>query len=409
MGFDFDILVDRTHSGNMKYIITPECIRTIGGITYSGAEMDFKTAPVIIEALTKKALGGLYGYTFGDADYLDAVATWMAQQRDWVVAPDWIVPTYGTIQSVAAAVRAFTAPGDGVIIQPPVYMQYRKSVELNDRVVVANPLLYEDGRYEMDLPGLERLMAQDKTRLMVLCNPHNPIARVWDRHDLERVAEMAGRHGVLVFSDEIFGEVVFPPHEARPFSTIGNAQDIAIVSTSLGKVFNFTGFSHANMVIPNEDVRRRFKRQRDVDHYGSLDPFVYAAATVGYREGGEWAGEMVKYVHQNVRMIQAFFAEHLPQVTIPEPQGTFVIWIDWRGLGLSEDALDDFLVHEAYLHLDRGSEYGIEGEGFTRMNVATPRAEIGKSLDRMLVAAQRRGYAAQTVARHVPLPAPVEG
>jgi cysteine-S-conjugate beta-lyase len=407
--FDFDTLVDRTHSGNMKYIITPECIRSIGGITYSGAEMDFKTAPVIIEALTKKAQGGLYGYTCGDADYLGAVATWMAKQRDWQVELDWIVPAYGTIQSVAAAVRAFTAPGDGVIIQPPVYMQYRKCIELNDRVVVSNPLLYERGRYEMDLLGLERLMARRNTKLMVLCNPHNPIARVWDRHDLEHVAEMAGRHGVLVFSDEIFGEVVFPPHEARPFSTIGNAADISIVSTSLGKIFNFTGFSHANMVIPNEDIRRVFKRQRDVDHYGSLDPFVYSAAMAGYREGGEWAGEMVKYVWGNVQMIRAFFAERLPQVTIPEPQGTFVIWIDWRGLGLSEDALEDFLVNEAYLHLDRGSEYGMEGEGFTRMNVATPRAEIGKSLDRLLVAAEARGYAARTVAPHQPLPAPVEG
>lgn len=393
MKFDFDTLVDRSASGNMKYIVTPECIRAIGGITYSGAEMDFKTAPVIVEALQAKALCGLYGYTLCDEDYLDAVVTWMARQRSWHVERDWILPTYGTVQSLSTAIRAFTGPGDGVIVQPPVYMQYRKMIELNDRVVVRNPLRYERGKYAMDFGGLERLMAQGAAKMMVLCNPHNPIAKVWPRRDLEQVAALAKRYGVLVFSDEIFAEVVFPGHEARPLSTIEQAFDNCIVSTSLGKAFNFTGFSHANMVIPNEGIRRAFKKQRDVDHYGSIDPFIYAAVSVAYRQGGEWVDAMVRYVHENVKTIRAFFAEHLPQVTIAEPEGSFVIWIDWRSLGLDEEALDDFLVNEAYLHLDQGSEYGAEGTGFTRMNVATPRAEIVKSLERLLAAVRRRGFA----------------
>lgn len=390
--FDFDTLVDRSGSGNMKYIITPECVRNIGGITYSGAEMDFKTAPVIVEALKQKASGGLYGYTLCDDNYLEAVATWMKKRRNWEVALDWIVPTYGTIQSLSAAIRAFTQPGDGVIIQTPVYMLYQKMIVLNDRVVVRNPLLYRQGGYAMDFVHLEDCMAQENTKLMVLCNPHNPIARVWGPQDLARIAEMAQRHGVLVFSDEIFAEVVFPGHKASPYSTIARAAGNCIVSTSLGKAFNFTGFSHANMVIPDEAIRAAFRKQRDVDHYGSIDPFMYAAVSAAYREGSEWLDEMVKYVYQNVQCIQAFFSEHFPQVTVVEPQGTFVIWIDWRSLGLDEATLDDFLVHEAYFHLDQGSEYGLEGTGFTRMNVAAPRSEIEKSLERLLVAAQKRGF-----------------
>jgi cystathionine beta-lyase len=391
--FDFDTLVDRSGAGNMKYIITPECVRQVGAITYSGAEMDFKTAPVIIEALQKKALGGLYGYTLCDENYLQAVETWMARQRNWQVEREWIVPTYGTIQALSAAIRAFTQPGDGVIIQPPVYMLYEKMIRLNERVTLRNALLNEQGHYRMDLADLERLMAQERTRLLVLCNPHNPIARVWARSELEQVAAMARRYGVLVFSDEIFGEVAFPGFEVSPYSTIDGAAQNCIVSTSLGKAFNFTGFSHANMIIPDEGLRKAFRHQRDVDHYGSIDPFVYAAVSAAYREGDEWLEAMVAYVHQNAQLIQSFFQKHLPQVLVSEPQGTFVVWIDWRSLGLDEAGLDDFLVKEAFFHLDQGSEYGPEGAGFTRMNIASPRMEIQKSLERLLRAAQTRGYA----------------
>jgi cysteine-S-conjugate beta-lyase len=390
--FDFDTLVDRTGSGNMKHIITPECVRKIGGITFSGAEMDFKTAPVIMEAFKEKALGGLYGYTLCDETYRKTVAGWMVRMRNWPVELDWIVPTYGTIQSLSTAIRAFTCAGDGVILQTPVYMQYQKMIKLNNRVVVSNPLLYQRGKYEIDFVGLEELMAQSDTRMLVLCNPHNPIAKVWGQAELERLAELAARHGVIVFSDEIFGEVVFPGFKARPYSTISGAADHCVVATSMGKAFNFTGFSHANMVIPNQTIRQKFKQQRDIDHYGSIDPFMYTAVLAAYRGGDEWLRAMVAYVYQNALLIQAFFAEHLPQVIVAEPQGAFILWMDWRALGLDEEALNDFLVEEAFFHLDQGSEYGMEGTGFTRMNIASPRAEIQKALDRLLIAAKKRGF-----------------
>jgi cystathionine beta-lyase len=235
-------------------------------------------------------------------------------------------------------------------------------------------------------------MAQESTSMMVLCNPHNPVAKVWRREDLERVAALAKKYNVLVFSDEIFAEVIFPGYEAIPYSTLPDAFDHCIVSTSLGKAFNFTGFSHANMIIPNAQLMQAFKAQRDIDHYGSMDPFIYAAVCAAYRNGGEWLNAMVAYVHQNIQMIQQFFAKYLPQIIIAEPEGSFVIWIDWHALGLDEDALNDFLVNEAYLDLDPGSHYGVEGTGFSRMNVAAPRAEIEKSLAHLLTAAQKRGF-----------------
>lgn len=393
MKFDFDTLADRTGAGSLKYLWTPEVVRRAGGISFAGAEMDFKTAPVIIDALTQKAQNGLYGFTLCDDNYLSAVVYWMRRQRGWLIEPEWVIPTYGTLQALTVALRAFTDPGEGVILQSPVYMLYREAIELNERVVVKNPLVYQDGHYAMDFAQLEQCMAEKKTRLMVLCNPHNPISKVWGREDLERLAAMADKHGVLVFSDEIFGEVTFPGHTAIPYSMVAGARDNCVVSTSLGKTFNFTGFSHANMIIPDEQIRQKFKMQRDIDHYGSIDPFVYTALCAAYHSGAEWVDAMIQYVHQNVCLIQNFFREHLPQVCLAEPEGTFVVWIDWRALGLDDDALNDFLLNEAYLDLDPGNQYGSEGVGFSRMNAATPRVEIEKSLDRLLSAAQNRGFA----------------
>jgi cystathionine beta-lyase len=355
--------------------------------------MDFKTAPVIMDALARKAQNGLYGYTLCDETYLSAVVTWMRRQRDWPVEPEWVVPTYGTLQALTVALRAFTSAGEGVILQSPVYMLYREAIELNGRVVVKNPLVYQNGRYAIDFDQLEQCMAERSTRLMVLCNPHNPISKVWGREDLERLSALAAQYGVLVFSDEIFAELTFPGHTTIPYSTLAGARDHCIVSTSLGKTFNFTGFSHANMIIPNARIRQDFKRQRDIDHYGSIDPFVYAALCAAYQDGAEWVEAMLQYVYENIRLIQVFFHEHMPQVCLAEPEGTFVVWIDWRALGLDEDDLSDFLLNEAFLDLDPGNKYGSEGTGFSRMNVATPRAEIEKSLVRLLAAAQKRGFA----------------
>lgn len=393
MKYDFDKLVDKTGLGNMKYIYTPEVIKNAGAISYAGAEMDFKTAPAIIDALFRTAQNGLYGFTLCDDTYTNAVISWMKEMRCWEVKREWILPTHGTIFSLSTAIRAFTDEGDIVIVQNPVYSRYKQAMDRNKRRTAVNPLIYENGKYSMDFNGLEKLMAMEGAKMLVLCNPHNPVGRVWNKEELTNVAVLAKKYDVLVFSDEIFAEIAFNNNTAVPYSEIEGACNNCIVSTSLGKVFNFTGVNHANMIIPNERIRERFKAQRDADHYGSIDPFAYSSVIAAYNNGAEWVREMVDYVWQNIVLIREFFREHIPDVKIAEPQGGFIIWIDWSGLGISDEKLYDFLRNEAFLELDPGSHYGVEGVGFSRMNVASPRREIEKSLALLLKAAEKHGFA----------------
>jgi len=356
--------------------------------------MDFKTAPVIIDALVKRAKIGLMGFTLADDKYLSSIRWWMKNMRDWEIEKDWIVPTYGTIHSVATTIRAFTEEGDGVIVQPPVYNRYEQAVRRTNREIVSNPLIYKDGKYSMDFDDLERCMKVDKNRLFVLCNPHNPIAKVWRPSDLEIISSLAQRYNVLVFSDEIFGEITFNGNSTIPYAKVAGNESHSIVATSLGKVFNFTGVNNANMIIPDSETRDKFGVQRDADHYGSIDPLTHAAVCAGYGpKGSDWVREMKKYVAENINMIWNFFRSNIPDVRVSEVEGSFVIWIDWRGLRLDDDELQSFLLNEAYLDLDRGINYGIGGKGFTRMNVAAPRGKIEESLGYLFDAAARRGYA----------------
>ncbi|AFK08111.1 bifunctional PLP-dependent enzyme with beta-cystathionase and maltose regulon repressor activities [Mesotoga prima MesG1.Ag.4.2] len=394
MDYDFDTLVNRENQGNMKCMLTPDIVKKMNLISYAGAEMDFKTAPAIIDALVERARNGLLGFTLADEKYLSSVQWWMKNMRNWEIERDWIVPTYGTIHSVATAIRAFTKEGDGVIVQPPVYNRYEQAVRRTNREIVSNPLIYGDGKYSMDFDDLERCMRVEKNRLFLLCNPHNPIAKVWQRSDLEKISSLAQRYNVLVFSDEIFGEITFNGNSAIPYSTVAGDESNSIVATSLGKVFNLTGVNSANIVIPDPSTRKRFRIQRDADHYGSIDPMVHAAVCAGYGpDGADWVREMREYVWENVSIMKDFFTRNIPAVTMTEVEGSFVIWIDWRRLKLDDEELHSFLLNEAYLDLDRGINYGEGGEGFTRMNIAAPRRKIEESLGFLFEAAARRGYA----------------
>ena len=394
MDYDFDTLVNRENQGNMKCMLTPDIVKKMNLISYAGAEMDFKTAPAIIDALVERARNGLLGFTLADEKYLSSVQWWMKNMRNWEIERDWIVPTYGTIHSVATAIRAFTKEGDGVIVQPPVYNRYEQAVRRTNREIVSNPLIYRNGKYSMDFDDLERCMRVEKNRLFILCNPHNPIAKVWQRSDLEKISSLAQRYNVLVFSDEIFGEITFNGNSAIPYSTVAGKEGHSIVATSLGKVFNLTGVNSANIVIPDPSTRKRFRIQRDADHYGSIDPMVHAAVCAGYgSDGAEWVREMREYVWENVSIMKDFFTRNIPAVTMTEVEGSFVIWIDWRRLKLDDEELHSFLLNEAYLDLDRGINYGEGGEGFTRMNIAAPRRKIEESLGFLFEAAARRGYA----------------
>ncbi|HPJ01557.1 MAG TPA: aminotransferase class I/II-fold pyridoxal phosphate-dependent enzyme [Candidatus Limiplasma sp.] len=390
--YDFESLVNRENTGNLKECLTPAELSRNNQIIFAGAEMDFKTAPVMINALKRFASEGIFGFTLPDRPYTDAIRWWMQNARDFKVSAEEIVPTLGTIFSVGTAIRAFTQPGDGVIILHPVYYRYDVRVRENGRAVVSVPLTEVNNVYSLDLQALEAQMAQPRNKLLLLCNPHNPIGKVFTRQELESIRDLAVAYDVVVFSDEIFAEVAFDGHTVTPFVDI--APQNAITCTSLGKTFNLTGVNHANVIIRSDSLRSAFLKQRNTDHFGSIDPFFYCSVLAGYSpEGLTWAKAMKAYVWNNYTQMQTFFAQNLPRLHISPLEGGFVIWIDFRALGLDDEALAAFLEQDAQMYLDRGSDYGPQGRGYCRMNIASPNQYIQSCLGTLHKAYCKRGFA----------------
>ena len=382
MAYDFETLVRRDENSNLKACVTDERVKQSGNISFCGAEMDFKTAPNIEKAILELARNGLYGFTLCDERYRESVCRWMEKERNYSIQPEWVVPTLGTIHSVATTIRMVTGEEDAVLVNTPAYTRYEQAVVRLGRKMVKSPMILKEGRYYMDFEHLEGCMAQEKVKLYILCNPHNPTGQIFKTEELEQLAALANKYDVLVFSDEIFAETTYFGHQTPAYSKVKGAQDNCIVSTSLGKTFNFTGVNHANMIIPNAQLREAFTKQRNADHYGSIEPFVYAALLGAYtEEGADWVRHMNAYVENNINQIKAFFEKELPEVKIYGGEGAYILWLDWREIFEDEEELMDFLLHKAYFELDAGSHYGEEASGFTRMCVASPWQEIEKALE----------------------------
>lgn len=398
--YNFDILVNREDIGNMKYNLTPEDIKAKGLISFAGTEFDFPTAPIIIDSVIERAKNGLFGYTIQDKQYNQAVMWWMKNMRKWDIQEDWIIPTLGTIHSLTTAIHFLLNENESIIVQPPIYYRYEQAALRNNKRTFYNPLKFisalEENQvpyYEMDLEGLERAMALPENKLLVLCNPHNPIGQVWKEKELGEVARLAKKYNVVVFSDEIFAETTYNGNSTIAYSEIPGAADNCIVATSLGKSFGFTGVNHANIIIPNKALRDKFINQRYMDHYGSLDPLVHAAVLGAYSTQGEdWLRAMNDYVWENSVYVRRKIAENLPQVKINLHQGAYINWVDLNGLGLSDKDTMDFLLKDAKFHMEEGCSYGKEGSGFTRLQIACPRRELEKAIISLIEASRERGF-----------------
>lgn len=382
MNANFDQYVPRTEEIRwLKTELTPMCCKEDGRRGFTGAEFEFPTCPAFSKGVVEAAKNGLFGFTLPGEKYLNAVVWWMKQVRGFEVEPKWIVPTQGTIFSVATTLRLVTKPGEGMIVLTPGYNRYEQAAVRLGRHAVKVPLWADAGAYSIDFEALEKAMADKNNRLLVLCNPNNPTGNVWSLGDLERIAALSEKYGVTVFSDEIFAEVVF---EGRVPSYAEAAKDspLAICCTGMGKVFSLTGVNHANVIIPNLQLRERFIAQRNADHYGSLDPMVHAGLIASFNEEGkQWVSELNAYVLENYQLIEGFMKENLPGAVVTRPMGTYVVWIDYAGLGLSPEALKDLLTEGTFLG-DSGEEY-YSTETCMRYSIACPRQEIEKALEKL--------------------------
>lgn len=377
--------------GNLKEVLTPAHIKDAGFVSFSAAEMDFRTAPSVIREIRKFVDNGLYAFTVSTQQYRDAIKWWMRTVRGWEIEDDWIVPTFGTIFSVATAIRMTTQEGEGIIVQSPVYYRYEQAANRMNRKTAHNCLRVVDGHYEMDFIDLEEKMRDPANKLLVLCNPHNPIGRVWPETDLRRVAELAQKYGVVVVSDEIFAEYTFNGHRAVPYCSLPEAVPLGITLTSLGKSFNFTGVNYATAIIPDPALRERFTHQKYYDHFGSIDPFAHAAIRGAYcQEGLDWLRAASDYLYENVRFAETFLPEHVPQVKMFPVEGSFIAWLDFSGLGLRGEELLRFLEDECMVSPDPGTEFNPGGDSFARLNLATTHEQFQGAMQRIADGAARR-------------------
>lgn len=374
----------RSGIGNMKYAMEQQAGDDPEMIYLCGAEMDFPTAPVIRRRLVKIAENGLYGFTEPDDTYRNAIISWQRKVRGVEITGEDIVPTYGTIMALNTAIRAFTKEGDSVLLQAPSYFRFDHAITNNHRKILYNQLCYDplEKSYHLDLEDLEQCMRQEKVRLMVLCNPHNPTGAVFPLEDLLEVHRMSVQYHVVVFADEIFGEMQF---RDPPVSYGMAGWENTILSTSLGKAFNFTGVSHANLLIRDQTLREKYLQQLREEHFGSIDPFFYNALIAGYsREGYEWLLSVKDKVQENDRILREGLFPFRNLVFPTKHEGTFIEWLDMRGLHLTDEDLASFMRHRVHVLGDPGTEYGTCGSGFFRINLATPTAHIRTLTERFV-------------------------
>ncbi len=377
---NFDIKLDRSGGVSwLKDIFTPDQVTQAGLLSFAGAEFEFPTCPALCRAVADAALRGAFGYSIAGDKYRAAVTWWMQAVRGYAIQPEWIVPTHGTIFALATTIRLTTRPGENIIILTPGYNRYEQAATRLGRGTVRVPLAENAGRFAIDFPALEAAMARPENRVLVLCHPCNPTGHACTREELLRIAALAKAHEVTVFSDEIFADVAFGEAIA-PYASVAGADAQAITCTSLGKAFSLTGVNHANVIIENDELRERYIVQRNADHYGSLDPLTHAAVLAAYTpEGLDWLNAMKAYVQENLRLFTDFMKKRLPGAAVTEPEGTFVVWVDYAGAGLSAADIQETIAGAGCFVGDEGPDY-YGRETCVRYSLAVPRAELQKAL-----------------------------
>lgn len=347
------------------------------------ADMDFRTAPAIVEALQKRVSHGIFGYTRVPDAYYDAVINWFGRRHGWKIRRERMIYTSGVVPALSAIIKALTVPGDKVVVQTPVYNCFFSSIRNNGCTLVSNPLVRVKDTWKMDFEDLEQKVSDPKVKLFLLCNPHNPAGRVWTQEELTRMGEICFRHDVMIISDEIHCELVFPEYRYIPFASISEefaARSVTCISPS--KAFNMAGLQIANIVAPDEEVRRKIDKAININEVCDVNPFGVLATIAAYNEGEEWLVQLLDYLKGNYLWMRDFCRKYLPQFPVSRLEGTYLVWMDCSPLHQSSEELERNLMKESRLWLNAGTMYGAEGEGFMRWNIACPRSVLEEGLNR---------------------------
>lgn len=376
--FDFNTIIDRKNTTSKKWGFLEKDL-----IPMSVADMDLKTSPAIIEAINTQIKQGVLGYVMPKEDYYDAVINWMGKHHDLNIEKQWICTAPAIVPALNWIIQSFTEKGDKILIQPPVYHRFKSCIEINEREVVTNPLKFVNERYVMDFEDLENKI-DDKVKLMILCSPHNPVGRVWTKEELTKLSDICKRHNILVVADEIHSDLVLRGNKHTSFLNISkDLKDNCILCTAPTKTFNIAGVQVSNVIIPNDDLRNKYLNTVERNGMGDLNIFAIPALIAAYNESENWYEEMLDYIEGNFDFLYEYIEKKLPKLKVTKAEGTYLAWVDFRGLNLQGEKLKEFMVNKARVIFNEGSSFGEEGEGFYRINLACSRHIIKEALDRI--------------------------
>lgn len=381
---NFDEIVNRKGTDCLKYDFAKRRGMPKDVLPLWVADMDFKTSSYVEDAIIERTRHGIFGYSEMQEDYFEATAGWMRRHHGWEIKPGWLIKTPGVVFALAMAVKAFTEEGDSVLIQQPVYYPFSEVIEDNGRVIVSNDLyLGEDNRYHIDLVDFERKIVDNHIKLFLLCNPHNPSGRVFTKEELEGMGDICLKHGVIVVSDEIHNDFVFKGEHTVFASVKKEYEDISIICTSPSKTFNLATLPISNIFIPNRKLKHKFRHEMNASGVSQIGVLGQLAAKAAYEHGDEWYEKMMSYVKGNIDYVKEYVEDKLPGVKVIDGEGTYLMWLDFRGTGITPEELDHRIIYDAKLWLDSGKIFGKTGEGFQRINVVAPRKIVEECLWRI--------------------------
>ena len=373
MKYDFSQVIERNNTLSIKYDFAKERKKPSDLLSLWVADMDFPVAQEIKDALIERCNHGIFGYSEVKTPYYEVIAKWYQEKFNWSTKKQWLVKTPGVVAAIANAIRAFTNIGDAVLIQKPVYYPFFLTIEDNQRKVVNNSLVYKNGRYEMDFVDFEEKIISHKVKLFVLCSPHNPVGRVWNKEELLKIGDICLKHKVIVVADEIHADFVYHGHQHQVFANLKtDYQEITVTCTAPSKTFNIAGLQVSNIFIANENLRKKFKQELKKTANADINVMGLTACQAAYSQGEDWLRQVKIYIAENLEYVKTFLRDNLPQVKLVEPEGTYLLWLDFRELNLTEEELEDLIINKAKLWLDGGTMFGTEGVGFQRINIACP-------------------------------------
>lgn len=381
--YNFDDLIDRRNTNCMKWDRLEELFGGTSLLPLWVADMDFSAPPAVLKAIKERTNHPIFGYNYSSDEYYQAVISWMKRRHNWNIDREWILFTPGVVPALSYSVKAYTEPDDNIIIQSPVYRPFYTTIENNGRNIITNPLIYRDGRYFMDYEDLEAKI-DSKTKLLILCSPHNPVGRVWTKEELTKLGEICLKNDIIIISDEIHFDIVYKGYDHTVLANVSpEIRERCIICTAPSKTFNIAGLQISNIIIPNNELREKYSLELEKDHIIRPNVFGEEALVAAYNESEDWLDSLLEYLEKNRDFFISFVDKNIPQLKVVKPEGTYLLWVDFSDLGMNSEELRDFLVNKCKLAVNPGEMFGKESGLFQRFNIGCPRSILEEALIRI--------------------------